>query len=137
MIKHIFQRSDGTFQEITFVVPPESDPIPKPEKTLRFNGDESEVPSALLDEILADTNAGANYETFIDECYSIPNFASEVATKPGWLVVQERLKKDDYTNALAVFEAMGVSPVVTNAMLPLAMANDLPQPVIDALSSSS
>jgi hypothetical protein len=135
MIKHIFERVNGTFREVTFVVPPKSNPAPEPGESLRFDGDEDEVPSELLDEIFAANNTGANYEAFIDECYAIPGFAVEVATKPGWLVVQERLKKDDYSNALAVFGAMQVSQSIIDAMLPLAVANDLPQPVIDALSS--
>jgi hypothetical protein len=74
-------------------------------------------------------------ENFIEQCYLIPGFATEVAVQPGWLVVQQRLEKGDYANALAVFGAMGVPQAIIDAMLPLAQANELPQPVIDALSS--
>jgi hypothetical protein len=81
------------------------------------------------------SNTQPDYEAFFRQCYEIPGFTIEVATKPGWLVVQQRLEKEDYTNALAVFGSMGVPQAIIDAMLPLAVANDLPQPVIDALSS--
>jgi hypothetical protein len=74
---------------------------------------------------------------FVDQCHGIPGFTDEVANKPGWLIVQERLKREDYAFALTVFGAMSVPRPIIDAMLPLAVANDLPQPVIDALSSSS
>jgi hypothetical protein len=76
-----------------------------------------------------------NYELFVEQCYLIPGFTTEIAINPGWLAVQQRLEKGDYSNALAVFSAMDVPGAIIDAMLPLAVANDLPQPVIDALSS--
>jgi hypothetical protein len=63
-IKHIWQRSDGSFYEINF---PESAPSPAPKNVndiLRYNGNGATVPQSLTDEIIDSEPANPDWQEF-------------------------------------------------------------------------
>lgn len=73
MIKHIFKKTDGTFREVTWTLEATTEqtanPVLMDGETLRFNGDEANVPNALKDEIIASEPVNPDWQYLTD---SIP-----------------------------------------------------------------
>lgn len=140
MTKHIYQRIDGTFYEITWV---DSDPEPEPQNksdTLRYNGDAAKIPASLVAEILAAEPSLPNLPGFRSAIASLPQWQAVVGSPQGGLAVElsRCISEGDLkTAAESWWPALVATGLITDdlqsAMLAAAIANNMPSAILSAL----